>query len=405
VTLHAWAPELANRFGPEQRIEAAMGEVLGADARLRFVPLHDLLQPPDAAAQALSAADRALADGKQAYADMDLTRAKQLLRSALEAYQQWLPALPGRPGGITAMRDGWLALAEVRFFEGNVDGARDALRYAFVLDGSLRWDRSRFPPQMKKTVVEARLLYDTLGAGKLIIESDPPGATVWLNGARLPDRTPTEPIDAPPGPNYISYARRGYAPMTLAFEVAGGGAEAHAMQTLQRWPHNPFGPIDRARAAIDDSPAPPKLAQACARLGVELLVLVRDVRPGDRDDEQPTIVTAWLYDARAHRIINRRELRVEGDLPATARVLARDLFHGVRLDGIWAPPRPPERPRWDQRLWSGAKHEWGRFRGWKGFWYVVGGVAGAALAGTIAGAAAYGNQRAVAADTVLLGGR
>ena len=37
VTLHVWEPEKANRFDPEETIEAAMGEVLAADSRLKFV--------------------------------------------------------------------------------------------------------------------------------------------------------------------------------------------------------------------------------------------------------------------------------------------------------------------------------------------------------------------------------
>ena len=55
-------------------------------------------------------------------------------------------------------------------------------------------------------------------------------------------------------------------------------------------------------------------------------------------------------------------------------------------------------------MWAELKTDWGRFRHWKGFWYVVGGVAGAAVVGTVAGAAAYSNQRTVASDVVLLGG-
>ena len=39
VTLHVWEPEKANRFEPEETIEAAMGEVLAGDARLQFTPL------------------------------------------------------------------------------------------------------------------------------------------------------------------------------------------------------------------------------------------------------------------------------------------------------------------------------------------------------------------------------
>ncbi len=403
VTLHVWAPEKANLFAPEEAIESAMDEVLASDPRLHFRTLETLLTPPDAVDKALVDADNALADAKQAYADMDLDKAKAALETALKGYQKNLPALATRADSITPMRDGFILLANVRFFEGNQDGARDAMRYVFALDGSVKWNTKMFPPQMKKLVVEARLLYETLGTGRLIIDSDPPGASVWLNGIKLPDRTPSQPVDAPNGPNFISYARRGYAPMTQAFVVNGGGEESHALASLSRYPHNPIAPIDRARSKIDETPQPPSLKEACAQLGVDMLVLVKTSRPGERDDEQPQILTAYLYDARPARVINRVEMKVEGDLPATARVLAQELFHGVRLDGVWSPPKAPERPKWYQRLWVETKQDWGRFRGWKGFWYVVGGVAGAVVIGTVVGAT-VSHQHSVAADTILLGG-
>lgn len=404
VSAHVYEPERANRFEPEETIEAAFDEVLGADTRLRYTPFLALLQPPGEPQKALADADKALADANQAYADMDLDKAKQLLQTALKTYQKFLPDLAARPDAIAPMRDGFLALAKVRFFEGNVDGARDAIRYALVLDGTVKYNSKTFPQQMKKVAVEARLLYETLGVGKLTIDSDPPGAAVWLNGIKLPDRTPTQPIDAPPGPNFISYARRGYAPMTLAFEVAGGGEEAHALTTLQRHPGNPLGPVDRARAHLDDSPAPSTLKEACQKLGVQMLVVIKTDRPGEKDDEQPTILTAYLYDSRPARIINRIEMKVEGELPATARVLARDLFAHTRLDGVWQPPAVAKKPPWSRRAWLAMKDDWSRFRHWRGFWYVVGGVAAAAVVGTVAGAAASANARQIATDTVLLGG-
>ena len=403
VTLHVWEPEKATSFAPEESIESAMGEVLAADPRLHFRTLETLLSPPDAVDKELVDADRALADAKQAYADMDLDKAKGLLETALKAYQKNLPALATRSDSITPMRDGFILLADVRFFEGNQDGAKDALRYVFALDGSVKWNPKLFPPQMKKLVVEARLLYDTLGTGRLVIDSDPQGASVWLNGIKLPDRTPSQPIDAPNGPNFISYARRGWAPLTQAFVVAGGGEESHALATLSRYPHNPEAPIDQARAKIDDTPVLPSLKQSCAQLGVDMMVLVKTSRPGDREDEQPQILTGYLYDARPGRVINRVEMKVEGDLAATARVLADALFRGVRLDGVWAPPKAPERPKWYARLWHDTKADWGRFRSWKGFWYVVGGVAAAVVVGTVVGVTVSHSQR-VAADTILLGG-
>ena len=191
----------------------------------------------------------------------------------------------------------------------------------------MRWNKALFPPQMKKLVVEARLLYDTLGDGAPRHRLRSAGRRRSGSTAlKLPDRTPTQPIDAPNGPNFISYARRGWAPMTQAFVVAGGGEESHALATLSRLPHNPLAPIDRARAAIDDSPMQPSLKEACARLGVDMLVLVRTSRTGERDDAEVEIVTAYLYDARPARVINRIEKKVEGDLRRRRACSREELF-------------------------------------------------------------------------------
>jgi hypothetical protein len=97
-------------------------------------------------------------------------------------------------------------------------------------------------------------------------------------------------------------------------------------------------------------------------------------------------------------------MKVEGDLGATARVLARDLVHGVRLDGVWEPPKAPQKPKWNQRLWSDMNDDWGRFHHWKGFWFVVGGVGAAIVVGTVVGVTVSQHQRAIASDTILLGG-
>ena len=128
VSAHVYEPERANHFDAEETIETALDEVLGADTRLRYTPFLSLLQPPDEPKKALADADKMLADGKQAYADMDLEKAKQLLQSALKTYQKYLPELAARPDTIAPMRDGFVELAKVRFFEGNVDSARDAIR-------------------------------------------------------------------------------------------------------------------------------------------------------------------------------------------------------------------------------------------------------------------------------------
>src|SRR5207302_262545 len=122
----------------------------------------------------------------------------------------------------------------VRFFDGNNDGAREALRHVFIFDPKLDYTPKLFPPQMRKTVIEGRLLFDALGSGKLTISSEPPGALVYVNGAAR-GTTPCTVIDVNPGPNYVTVVRRGFAPSSTVVEIAGGGEEAKSEITLARY--------------------------------------------------------------------------------------------------------------------------------------------------------------------------
>jgi len=401
LTLHAYEEDAGIPIA--QSFEAAAGERLAGDARLHYQPLADLLEPSEFALRALGEADLAVADAEKAFAEMDLDHAKKLLKQAILTYQRYLPLLQARGGNIEPLRDAWIKLAKTRFFDGNADGAGDALRYVFVLDPTVTFNPKQFPPQMKKAVVEAKLLFETLGTGKLTVDSDPPGAVAWLNGVRLAKPTPSEPVDAPAGPNLISYQRRGYAPSSAIFENGGGGEAAHALQSLSRYPGNPLGPLDRARLSLDASDTPPHLKGAAQALGVELILLVRFERSGAH-----TRITAYLYDARPDRIL-KRTTRVAGDgeVDVAAKTLAVEALLGVRLDGASQPPHPARGPGWFARFSDKTKTDFTRFYKWKYFWYVVGGVAGAAVIGSAVGGgvAAQQHQRSVNNAVVLFGGQ
>jgi len=72
----------------------------------------------------------------------------------------------------------------------------------------------------------------------------------------------------------------------------------------------------------------------------------------------------------------------------------------------------PRRASWSARFAAGARHDFGRFYHWKGFWYVVGGVAALAAAGIAGGVggARYqqdqqlARQRQAGIGVVLIGG-
>jgi hypothetical protein len=407
IAVHAYDVDGAPNMAAE--LDDAAEATLKADGRVQLVPFWDLLNdPPTKIAQALGRADLAVVDAEDAFGAMDLPKAKDLLQSAIDSYVRYLPQLAARGNGTDPLRDAWIKMAKVRFFDGDADGAKEALRYVFALDPKLPYSSKTFPPQMKKMVVEAQLLVEALGSGPLLVDSEPPGATVYLNGTKLAKPTPADPHDMPPGPIYVSYERRNYAPQTIVFDHQGPDP-ANVTHTLLRYPNNPIAPINRARAPLDKGEKPATLKEAAEALGVEMLVLLRAQRvdaPGEPVGKLR--VVGWIYDVRVDRVLKRSERVVEEtskDAAATgARFVARDLLVKVRLDGVDAPYPEPKVSRWEQ-FSTKARDDFQRFYKWKGFWWVVGG-ASAAIVITVVGAAAGSadHRHAIARDVVLLGG-
>jgi PEGA domain len=404
ITAHAYEEETTAEKA--EKAEKAMGEVLGADQRFVFKPLAGLLEPTDDVPRFLGEADIAVVDADQAFSEMDLAKAKTLLQTAIDTYTKYLPQLAERGGGITPLRDAYVRLAKTRFFDGDNDGSRDALRYIWVLDPELNFNPKMFPPQMKKEVVEAKLLFQTLGNGKLTIDSDPQGAEVWLNGVKLPKVTPVE-TEAPPGPNLVSYKHRGYVSITKMFEINGGGEAAAAVQGLERHANNPLAGINRARLHLDEARLPHELHDTVKSLDHEMILLLRFGRHDEPDGSFTTQLSAYLYDARPDRVIKKGERRVpEAAVPDASRDLAKELTAGIRLDGVWVPPIIPKPPSKSSLWFAHVKERLSDFRHSSAFWYVVGGVAGAAVLATVVGVSvsAEQHQRTINNSVVLLGG-
>jgi hypothetical protein len=248
----------------------------------------------------------------------------------------------------------------------------------FVVDSNVKWDPKLFPAAMKKVVVESRLLFDTLGPGTLNIDSDPPGATVYLNGKKLDKITPIEGVPAPPGPNYLSFVRRDWQPQTAIFEVAGGGEAANAVRSLEHYPGRPLQALNRAQKELDNAEPSPLLKEGANKLGVDLLVLVRL----EKAEGFATRLSGYLYDKRLNKILKRGEKTAPDDAIApAAKELAHELFTGIRLDGKIDLPVVKKGPSSSERI----AQKFRDFRHWKGFWYVIGGVAGAIVIGTAVG--------------------
>lgn len=355
----------------------------------------------------LALADSALQRTDKLFREMDLEPAKASLEQAQKLYEENLVELVRRDGSAKALRDAQIILGKIRFFEGNFEGAKDALRRAFALDPKLTYSAQLFPVQMKRLAVEARLLFDTLGFAKVDVMSEPAGAAIFLNGQRLAVVTPAA-FEAPCGPNSIELQLLAHQSDRQIIEVAAvGGAEAKMNGRLAR----DQGPPARAREASSllgkaevGSTLAVDLGPVATALDAEALLIVHVAasstmrftlsgtvyRRGPRHGKAKE--GAWQYEPRVERAGATPAL--EGEVEALVRGLVEPLHE-----------RPKQRVAANEPTGDSG---WQRFRRSKAFWWVMGGVAGAVvLAGTGVGLGvglSEAHRHEVARETVLLGG-
>lgn len=416
----AWAQPVATarvyeeEAGPALAVELerAIADALSADGRVQFRPYVEILSPK-ATAEARSAEVRELQTrADAAWEELNVPVCKELLEKAVALESRALEHRIEQPDGLRPIHDLLTRLARTRFFDADQRGARDALRQLYALRGSLQ--ASQFPPQMKKLVVESRLLFETLGRGTLAIESDPPGAEVLVDGVRQAGRTPLEVKELIAGPHVVSFVRRGYQTGTSLGDVRGNGETSQLFFTLERYEKNPLAPLDRVRLRLElpeGEATPPELKEGASGFGVDVLFLVRVQRREDEGGVAQPVLVAYGYDQRADRLFARVEkMATDVTLVETARAVAQELVAEVKADGKYPIAKPGKKGAKGKKkpgapAVSDGTPLWKR----KEFWYIVGGVGGVVLLSTAigigVGVSEQNERKRLAIDTALLGGR
>lgn len=381
-------------------LRAGVDETFAGDGRVTYKPLSELLpeEKTEDPAALLKKADDDLDEGDKAFSGMDIDPAKQRLNAAVEAYRTHLPELLKRDGNADKLKTAWLLLSKVYFFDGDTANARLALRHCMTLDQALVFTPEMFPPQMKKLVQEVRTEYDLAGVGRVVVESVPAGASIWVDGvAKSGAMTPVE-LSLPNGPHDIQLELGGHKRVVESVDVPGGSATKLAA-ALPELPSRAEAKLTPIVARLDSPTAPPEAAQAARELGVDIVVFVA-ASPGAAGHVS---LRGWVYDVRRNVILKRgtRDLAgSEQEIKLGGAFFARELTNDVRLDGQKEPP--PHKATFVER--------WQTFRESKWFWPVVGAVAGLVATGAAVGiGVGVANQRAATDDAVnsvvLIGGR
>lgn len=218
VVSHALEPELeavAARAGSAAR--AALREVAAADwasADQRFLGYDD------AALQHITEARRLLAEGSQAYLDLQLDNATELLTRAIEEFDASQSALEDESGLGQAL----LYLGASYVFNGQSRVGRRVFERLHRQMPHIKPDPNEFPPE----VVEQ---YDRSeprnNEGAIHIMSDPTGAIAYVDFVPR-GQTPITVTGVVPGEHTVRLTRPGATPYIEQVDVGRGQSEVQA---------------------------------------------------------------------------------------------------------------------------------------------------------------------------------
>jgi hypothetical protein len=262
----------------------------------------------------------------------------------------------------------------------------------------MQFNKTEFPPQMRKLVQETRTQYDAAGKGRVVVTSQPAGAIIYVDGEARPGPAP-QTIELAAGPHDFRLDLLGRKHVVESVEVAGSGAQAELSAAMPEAPTQADALLSPLVVQLDDARPPQELSRAVQKLGVDLVAFVKASPAATTGKVE---LRGWLYDVRRDMILKRATREAGGsdeELRLGGRYFARELTTGVRLDGKLEPP--PHRETFAEK--------WQRFRESKWFWPVVGTVGGLVVTGAAVGiglgVAHERNVDDAAAAVVLTGGR
>lgn len=320
------------------------------------------LPPHDHDAQAADRGAELIEQARGALRVFDTERASTHLESAVELLVGLMPTRTI----VETLYEAALLLGQVAAARGDEAGARTS----FTLARRLRPDRpaldpARYRPRLVQLYAEAGK--PAPATGRLRINSEPPGATVWLDGAAVAV-APVTVAEIPLGEHFLTVTLTGHAPHGERLVVRADVIEERAV-LLSRLPVE--ARLRALRSEIPPAASPSALADAAHLVAdaaaIDVVVYVDD-RGGQLVatvwDPRRDTVGPWLPVEQRDAIIER----VVPDVPPPSQAAVL-----VGPDGKPRPPtKPPQTPPSPSPSW---------YRTWWGVTLLAGG--GVALAGVI----------------------
>jgi len=357
-------------------------ENLRHNINIDFKPAQEILEPKSAIEKQIEKAEELVKNVEKALFNLELEKAKEMIQEAVEIYEKNLHGFIEGPFGFQPLEKALTLQLSTAFQAGDKDLSRKALLKILAIKPKFEIDGKGLPEGLKDMLLNLRLEIDAMGTAPIQIETKPQAAVVYLNGKKI-GLTPVTSPEVKLGFHYVTFQRDGYKSTTKSVEVTPPDKPTVTL-SMTKLSEELFNHLIKALEGLGGATAGPGVQGAGKVLGVEILILGRITMRGNE-----ATVNLFPYDLRNKRLLTEpvTEKVDVTDLGSKPSEVAKKAFEGVSFDG--KPPKEkkvakkPKKKR--KSVWKSMKESWHGFRNWKGFWYTVGGVAGAVVIGTTVG--------------------
>ncbi|MDX2011875.1 MAG: PEGA domain-containing protein [Myxococcaceae bacterium] len=158
----------------EQQAEASAR----AASRFEVVPLTDALEPTAARERTarLETARLKMTDGQKALDDLDTPRGVEAFGEAVKLLKETNTAVT-----FDDLVKAWVMKAGSHALGGELAPAKQEIERVVAIQPRAEFAPQFFPPELIKFVEQQRKLANN-AKGELVVRTEPPGATVWVNG-------------------------------------------------------------------------------------------------------------------------------------------------------------------------------------------------------------------------------
>lgn len=169
-------------------------EFKGADTFTLLEPKHEHDRPPEASAEALTTARKAVEEARELRTKKKFRLADEALQRALTSYRQAATLLPD----MGELADAWALASAVAYNTGRDEEGARSLAQALALAPDRELPLAQSSPLFTRVVADARKALKSGPKGTLTAESTPSNAPLTLDAVPL-GATPLTVKDVPPG--------------------------------------------------------------------------------------------------------------------------------------------------------------------------------------------------------------